>query len=237
VCFRDGTVQDAARPERAVPFARVIKQAFEQRIDLGARGFYATPGIGFDKERGQGTPFFYYTSGAAIAEVCIDRFTGDLRVERVDLLIDLGRSINPAIDRGQVIGGFVQGIGWVSTEVLRHGPDGRLWTDSPTTYKVPGVTDVPADFRIEFLQPRGEFPNLHGNKAVGEPPLLLAVSVWAAVKHALAEAGADPALLNLPASNEAILLALERSVQRTVGTGEGGLRQTGDLPVPQIQGA
>ena len=138
-----------------------------------AAAFYATPGIDFDRETGQGSPFLYYTNGAAVAEVLIDRWLGDVQVKRVDLLIDLGRMINPAIDRGQVIGGFVQGMGWVTTEALTFGPDGRLWSDSATTYKIPNVTDVPADFRVEFLDNPLNTENICGSKAVGEPPLLV----------------------------------------------------------------
>jgi len=208
--FAGGLVFDRFDQGRQVPFASVVALAYEQRIDLGARGFYATPGVDFDREAGQGTPFFYFTNGAAVAEVLIDRFTGDCRVERVDLLMDLGRTINPAIDRGQVIGGFVQGMGWVTTESLRYGPDGRLWSDSPTTYKVPNITDVPAEFRVAFLTHAGNPENLYGNKAVGEPPLLLAISVWSAIKQAVAGAGIRSLRLDLPAGNEEILLALTR---------------------------
>ena len=211
--FAQGMVFDRREPGRRLPFARVVASAYEQRIDLGARGFYATPGVDFDRETGQGTPFFYYTNGAAAAEVLIDRFTGEFHVERVDLLMDLGRCINPAIDRGQVIGGFVQGMGWVTTEALSYGPDGRLWSDSPTTYKVPNITDVPADFRVAFLENAGNSENLYANKAVGEPPLLLAISVWAAIKQAVARAGIRSPRLDLPAGNEEILLALTGAVQ------------------------
>jgi xanthine dehydrogenase large subunit len=209
VAFVDRFVIDQRDPSRRLPFRQVVADAYEQRIDLGARGFYATPGVDFNRETGHGTPFFYYTAGAAVAEVLIDRFTGELRVERVDLLIDLGRVINPAIDRGQVIGGFVQGMGWVTTEALVYSPDGELWSDSATTYKIPNVSDVPADFHIAFLDNANNRENLYGNKAVGEPPLLLAVSVWAAVKNALASTapGRRPRL-DLPATNEEILRRL-----------------------------
>src|SRR5207237_7200403 len=135
--FAEGLVFDRRDPSRQLPFRDAVADAYEQRVDLGARGYYATPGVDFNRETGRGTPFLYYTNGAAAAEVLIDRFTGELRVERVDLLIDLGRMINPAIDRGQVIGGFVQGMGWVTTEALRFGPGGALWSDSATTYKIP----------------------------------------------------------------------------------------------------
>jgi xanthine dehydrogenase large subunit len=203
----------SAQDDKRISFREAIKLAHEARIDLGGRAFYATPGIDFDRETGQGTPFLYYTNGAAVAEVLIDRWLGDVQVKRIDLLIDLGRMINPAIDRGQVIGGFVQGMGWVTTEALTFGPDGRLWSDSATTYKIPNVTDVPADFRIEFLDNPLNAENICGSKAVGEPPLLLAVSVWAAIKQALASAtpGTVPRL-DLPATNEEVLRRLTEIV-------------------------
>jgi xanthine dehydrogenase large subunit len=207
--FADGAVFDRRDPSRRLPFREAVAGAYERRVDLGARGFYATPGVDFNRETGRGTPFLYYTNGAAVAEVLIDRFTGELCVECVDLLLDLGRMINPAIDRGQVVGGFVQGMGWVTTEALVYGPSGELWSDSATTYKVPNVSDVPADFRVAFLDNPDNRENIYGSKAVGEPPLLLAVSVWAAVKHALASAapGRRPRL-DLPATSEEILLRL-----------------------------
>jgi xanthine dehydrogenase large subunit len=212
IAFGDGFVLGERDASRRLPFAQLVAEAYEKRVDLGARSFYATPGVDFNRETGKGTPFFYYTTGAAVSDVLIDRFTGELRVERVDLLMDLGRMINPAIDRGQVIGGFVQGMGWVATEALVYSPSGELWSDSATTYKIPNVSDVPADFRIAFLDNPNNSENLYANKAVGEPPLLLAVSVWAAVKQALASAapGRRPRL-DLPATNEEILRRLTES--------------------------
>jgi xanthine dehydrogenase large subunit len=209
VDFADELVFDRRDPSRRISFREAVADAYEQRVDLGARGFYATPGVDFNRETGRGTPFLYYTNGAAVAEVLIDRFTGELCVERVDLLMDLGRMINPAIDRGQVVGGFVQGMGWVTTEALVYGPSGELWSDSATTYKVPNVSDVPADFRLNFFDNPDNHENVYGSKAVGEPPLLLAVSVWAAVKQALASVapGRRPRL-DLPATNEEILRRL-----------------------------
>jgi len=219
VDFDGGFLCDSRCPETRLRFVEIVRQAYEERVDLGERGFYATPGVGFDRESGQGTPFFYYTNGAAAAEVLIDRFTGDLQVTRVDLLMDLGKSMNPAIDRGQVIGGFVQGMGWVTTEALSYGPAGELWSCSPTTYKVPNVTDVPADFRVDFLDNPTNTKNVYGSKAVGEPPLLLAVSVWAAVKQALTAAGRRPPHLSLPATNEEILLRLAAAQETPAGNG------------------
>jgi xanthine dehydrogenase large subunit len=219
VRFEDGHVFDARRPGFRFTFRELVGLAYEQRVNLGERGFYATPGVDFNRETGKGNPFLYYTTGAAVAEVLIDRFPGDVQVTRAVILIDLGRSINPAIDRGQVVGGFVQGLGWVTTEELRYAASGELLSHSPTTYKVPNVTDVPPVFRVDFFQGGEERLNLYGSKAVGEPPLLLAVSVWAAVKHALSSTSAGRVPLRLPATNEEVLLRLtasrDRPAQRT----------------------
>jgi xanthine dehydrogenase large subunit len=224
VQFENGSVFDRRRPSNPPPpagergraagslrldFPELVVLAYEQRVSLGERGFYATPGVDFNRETGKGNPFLYYTSGCAAAEIAIDRFTGDVKVTRVDMLLDLGRSINPAIDRGQAIGGYVQGMGWVTTEDLRYSTGGQLLSHSPTTYKVPIVTDLPPVFNVDFLDRQENPLNLYGSKAVGEPPLLLAVSVWAAIKHALSFAsGGKVARLNLPATNEEILCRL-----------------------------
>src|SRR5262249_24527304 len=142
VCFENGEVFDRDRPGNKLSFRQLVGLAHEQRVSLGERGFYATPNIHFNWDTGQGTPFYYYTNGCAAAEVLIDRLTGDVKVTRVDILMYFGKSINPAIDRGQVTGGFIQGMGWVTTECLRYSEAGALLSHSPTTYKVPNVTDV-----------------------------------------------------------------------------------------------
>jgi xanthine dehydrogenase large subunit len=186
----------------------LVRLAYEARVDLGARGFYATPGVDFNRETGRGNPFYYFTNGAAVAEVLVDRLTGAVRVTRVDVLMDLGRPINPAVDRGQVVGGFVQGLGWATTEELRYSPTGELLTCSPSNYKVPAVTDVPDDFRVEFLETENP-EHVYAGKAVGEPPFVLGLSVWAAVKDALrAAAPGKGSGLGLPATGEAVLLLL-----------------------------
>jgi xanthine dehydrogenase large subunit len=202
---REG-VHDVRRPCRSLGFAELVRVAYEGRVDLGARGFYATPGVDFNRETGRGNPFYYFTAGAAASEVLIDRLTGELKVMRVDILIDLGRPLNPAIDRGQVIGGFVQGMGWVTTEELRYSERGALRTCSPNNYKIPSAECLPPDFRVDFLEGSAEPRNLLGSKAVGEPPFVLGLSVWAAVKQALSglTPGRAPAL-RLPATSEEIL--------------------------------
>ena len=206
---REWLSSDTAAGPRIVSFREAIAAAHEARVDLGARGFFATPGIDFDRDAGRGSPFRYFTTGAAVAEVEIDRWLGDVIVRRVDLVLDLGRPINPAIDRGQTIGGFVQGLGWVTTEALVVDAEGRLLSDSATTYKIPNVTDIPSEFHVRLRLGQGPPDNFGGNKAVGEPPLLLAVSIWAAIKQALASlVPGTPAPLDLPATNEEVLRRL-----------------------------
>ena len=209
--FKGGFVRDLRQTDAVMAFGELTNLARLERIDLGARGFYKTPGVDFNRETGRGNPFLYFTQGAAVAEVKIDRFTGDLVVSRVDLLMDIGRSINPGVDMGQLVGGFVQGMGWVTAECLVYDEAGRLLSHSPTTYKIPAITDVPIDFNCAFF-PNDD--NLHciRSKAVGEPPLLLGVAVWAAVKQALSqtEGDVDPNL-RLPATGEEILRCISGS--------------------------
>lgn len=228
VCFEAGQVFDSRRPECRLDFRELVGLAYEQRVNLGERGFYATPGVDFNRETGKGNPFLYYTNGAAVAEVLIDRFTGDVRVARVDLLMDIGRSINPGVDRGQVVGGFVQGMGWATTEELRYSETGELLSHSPTTYKIPNVTDVPTVFNVDFLDNPENRLNVYASKAAGEPPLLLGVSVWAAVKQALAGvAGGGMAELSLPATNEEVLRWL---MSRTMVSQPGETLSAGQTP-------
>ncbi len=206
ICFADGNVHDDRRPQVRIPFEQLCADARRDRVDLGARGFYATPGIDFNRETGRGTPFFYFTQGAAVAEVVVDRFTGEMRVLRIDLLIDIGKSLNPGVDRGQIIGGFVQGMGWVTNECLTYNEEGELLSHSPTTYKIPAVTDIPAEFNVRLFPNRDNTQNVGSSKAVGEPPLMLALSVWAAVRNALSYHKPGGEIdLQLPATGEEIL--------------------------------
>jgi len=207
--FARGIAFDSREPEKSLLFEQVVATAYEWRVSLGERGFYATPGVDFDRETGQGTPFLYFTNGVACSEVVIDRFTGELRVDRVDLLMDVGQSINPGIDRGQVIGGFVQGMGWVTMEELMYGQAGQLLTHSPDTYKIPAISDGPRVLNVRFIDNPNSVVSLRRSKAVGEPPLMLGVGVWLAVKDAIASVSATGAgRLKLPATGEQILKAL-----------------------------
>jgi xanthine dehydrogenase large subunit len=208
--FSEGMVCDERAPDRSLSFREVVCQAYEQRVSLGERGFYITPGVDFNRDTGRGSPFLYYTNGVACSEVLIDRFTGELTVTRVDLIMDVGRPLNPGIDRGQIIGGFVQGMGWVTGEELAYGAKGQLLSDSPTTYKIPNISDLPPVFNVRFLDNPDSDVSLYRSKAVGEPPLILGLSIWLAVKDALKSISVDrTAQLSIPATGEQILLAAE----------------------------
>ena len=204
--FNDGGVCDIRRRGSHLDFRELVKLAYEERVDLGARGFYKTPGVDFNRETGRGNPFLYFTNGAAVSEVVIDRLTGELTVTRVDILMDLGKSFNPDIDRGQVIGGFVQGMGWVTTEELLYSETGELLSHSPNNYKIPGVESMPRVLRVDFLDNPGNPINLLGSKAVGEPPFVLGISVGMAAKAALSSLspGRSPSI-SFPATSEELL--------------------------------
>ena len=197
--------------ERTVPFAELVRAAWKARVSLSATGFYRTPDIHFDPTSFTGHPFYYFAYGAACAEVAVDSLTGEVRVLRADLLHDAGRSLNPALDLGQIEGGFMQGLGWLTMEELRWDDAGRLLTHAPSTYKIPAISDLPADFRVR-MWPHGEnaADTVFRSKATGEPPLMLALSVWHAIKDAIA-AVADHRLapqLDAPATAEEILRSI-----------------------------
>jgi xanthine dehydrogenase molybdopterin-binding subunit B len=190
----------------------VAEAAYLRQVSLAAAGFYRTPGIGYDKAKGRGKPFYYFAYGAAVTEVEVDGWSGMKRVRRVDILHDVGESLNPGVDRGQIEGGFVQGMGWLTGEELKWTRDGRLLTHSASTYQIPSIGDAPAVFRVELL-PRAEQAGvIHGSKAVGEPPLMLALSVREAIRDAIAAFGAPGGEVALPspATHEAIFLAVQR---------------------------
>lgn len=211
VRFESGELHDDRDPSQRVEFGEFCAMARRERVDLGARGFFATPGVDYNRETGRGNPFFYYTTGAAAVEVTIDRLTGELTVDRADLLMDIGRSINPGVDRGQVIGGFVQGVGWVTDEELRYNDQGALLSTGPTTYKIPNVTDLPRVLNLDFIDNPKHRKNVRQSKAVGEPPLMLGIAAWAAARHALSFVSGDqPTELAIPATGEELLMELTR---------------------------
>ncbi len=192
-------------------FAEVVQQAYVDRVSLAATGYYATPGLQFDWSVGKGHPFHYYACGAAVTEVEVDGYTGLSRVLRVDILHDVGDSLNPGVDRGQIEGGFVQGMGWLTREELLWDETGRLTTHSASTYQIPAFSDAPEMFNVTLL-PNAPQPNtIHGSKAVGEPPLMLAISVREAIRDAVAAFGpaAGEIPLAAPATGEAVLRAVE----------------------------
>lgn len=168
-----------------IPFANLVVEAYLNRTSLGEYGFHKTENLGFDKIKGQGQAFHYFTQGTAVSEVEINRLTGEIKVRRVDILMDLGRPINEGLDLGQVTGAFIQGMGWVTTENLVYNKEGLLLSHSPSTYKIPSVQDTPRLFNVKLAHNHDNIVNIRGTKAVGEPPLLLSLSVWTAVKDAI----------------------------------------------------
>ena len=212
IVFADGKVFHPAHPARAFDFSDITTKAYTSQISLAATGFYGMPGIKFDSVTGRGTPFFYFVCSAVVSEVEVDRVTGAHHVRRVDILHDVGRSINENVDRGQIEGGFIQGMGWLTCEELSWDKEGRLLTHAPSTYKIPAFGDTPPDFRVSLLPNASEDKVIHGSKGVGEPPFLLALSVREAIRAAVGAfgTGEETVALASPATNEAIYLAIQR---------------------------
>jgi xanthine dehydrogenase large subunit len=205
--FRDDEVVIG---NRACAFEEMVEAAYRARVQLSATGFYATPTIDFDRAKAWGRPFYYFAYGAACSEVTIDTTTGEMRILRADLLHDVGRSLNPAVDLGQIEGAFVQGAGWLTSEELVFDNNGRLTTHAPSTYKIPTAFDVPEDFRVAFFENENREETIWRSKAVGEPPLMLAISVFAAIAdaiHSIKPGSQVP--LDAPATPESILRAVK----------------------------
>jgi xanthine dehydrogenase molybdopterin-binding subunit B len=210
LAFADGSIT-ARGSGRSITFEALAERAYMQQVQLSAAGFYKTPDLAYDKATGRGKPFHYFAYGAAVAEVELDGYTGMKRVRRVDILHDVGDSLNPAIDRGQVEGGFVQGMGWLTGEELKWDARGRLLTHSASTYQIPAIGDVPADFRVALLPDAAQANVVHGSKAVGEPPLMLAMCVREALRDALDAFGAatETARFPSPATHELLFREVE----------------------------
>ena len=211
VIFENNFVFYATHPECKIAFNELITKAYLNQISLSANGFYKTPDIYFDREKGQGKPFHYFAYGMAVSEVEIDVLTGSHKICRTDILHDVGDSLNENIDLGQVSGAFVQGMGWVTTEEMKWDAKGRMLTCSPDTYKIPTSNDIPEIFNIKLLENAANDNTIRKSKAVGEPPFVLAFSVWLAIRYAIssvADHQFDP-ILEIPATNEKILLAIE----------------------------
>ncbi|MEO1602684.1 MAG: xanthine dehydrogenase molybdopterin binding subunit, partial [Pseudomonadota bacterium] len=210
VVFEPGTVRIGGK---RMPFAELVEAAYMARVHLSAAGFYRTPEIHWDRKAGRGRPFYYYAFGAAVAEAEIDTLTGEYLFRRVDILHDVGRSLNPALDIGQIEGGFIQGLGWLTSEELWWDAEGRLRTHAPSTYKIPLASDIPRDFRVRLASwSENAKPTVRRSKAVGEPPLMLAMAGFEALSMAVASIAeyAECPRLDAPATPERVLMACER---------------------------
>ncbi|KLK92796.1 aldehyde oxidase [Microvirga vignae] len=202
----------------SIPFDELAKKCILARVQLSEAGHYKTPKITWDRAKGTGRPFFYFAYGAACSEVIVDTLTGENKLLRTDILHDVGRSLNPAIDVGQIEGGFVQGMGWLTTEELVFSKEGHLLTHAPSTYKIPVASDVPADFRVALYPNANREETIYRSKAVGEPPLMLANSVFCALADAIHSLDpSKPVPLNAPATPEAVLRACESLRGRPMG--------------------
>ncbi|WP_156502690.1 molybdopterin cofactor-binding domain-containing protein, partial [Oleiphilus sp. HI0067] len=193
------------------PFAEFTQNAYMARVPLFSSGHYQTPKIHYDRNTGKGRPFYYFANGASVSEVIVDTLTGEYKVTRVDILQDVGASLNPAIDIGQIEGAYIQGMGWLTTEDLVWSDNGRLLSNGPATYKIPAVGDTPIDFRVKLME---QLPNkeetIYRSKAVGEPPFMLGISAWSALRDAvssMAEYKFSPPM-NAPATPECVLNAV-----------------------------
>jgi xanthine dehydrogenase molybdopterin-binding subunit B len=210
--FADGLVFARSAPDVRLDFAEVCHKAYIRRVSLAATGFYRTPDIHWDWTTARGRPFYYYVGAAAVSEVEVDGYTGMHCVRRVDIVEDAGATLNPGVDRGQIEGGFVQGMGWLTREELLWDREGRLATHSASTYQIPAFSDAPLEFHVTLLPDAAQPGVIHGSKAVGEPPLMLAISVREAIRDAVASFGAPGGEVALasPATAEAVFWAIQR---------------------------
>ncbi|WP_035986912.1 xanthine dehydrogenase molybdopterin binding subunit [Leptolyngbya sp. KIOST-1] len=208
--FEDDWIYCRTYPSARIAFEEVVWQAYAERVSLSSTGFYRTPNIFWDPKLGKGRPFYYFAYGAAVAEVEVDGFTGTFKLRQVDIVHDVGESLNPLVDKGQVEGAFVQGMGWLTMEELVWDGEGRLRTFAPSTYKIPTISEIPEQFHVHLLERAAQDGVIYGSKAVGEPPFMLAMSVREAIRAAVAAFGnPDYVPLALPATPEATLWAIE----------------------------
>ena len=206
--FADGQVTG---PTNSVRFEEAAKICYENRVGLSATGFYKTPDLSWDRIKGHGRPFFYFAHGAALTEVVVDTLTGENRILRADILHDVGRSLNPILDKGQVEGGYVQGAGWLTTEELVWDAKGLLRTHAPSTYKIPAVSDRPEVFNVHLVDAENPEATIYRSKAVGEPPFMLGISAFLALGQACAACGPNWPDLQAPATAERVLQAIRRA--------------------------
>ncbi len=210
ISFSNGIVRVG---ELHFTFAQVAQQAWLNQVPLSATGFYKVPGIHYDRNAGRGKPFYYFAYGAACCEVLVDTLTGEYRLLRADILHDVGASLNPALDIGQVEGGFVQGMGWLTCEELVWNEQGKLLTDGPASYKIPAISDVPHDLRVTLVENRkNPQDTVFHSKAVGEPPFMLGIAVWCALQDAVASVGnyRRHPQLDAPATPERVFWGVQR---------------------------
>jgi len=215
--FENDEIFDSLHPDRRIGFADAMPQMVMRQISLSATGYYRAPGIGWDKTKGTGTPFRYYAFGMAVSEVLVDVLTGAVTLLRTDILHDAGDSINPGIDIGQIEGGYIQGLGWCTTEEIKWDSSGNLMTHSPDTYKIPTSKDIPLDFRVALLANATNPNAIRGSKTVAEPPLMLGISAWLAIKDAVSAVAnheIEPEF-SLPATNEVVLLSIDKLKHRS----------------------
>ncbi len=217
IVFENGEAYSRSNPRSRLSFAKVCAKAYTERVSLAATGYYKTPGIHWDWSTASGRPFHYFSCGVAVAEVEIDGYSGMQRVRRVDIVHDVGDSLNPSVDRGQIEGGFVQGMGWLTSEELKWDAKGRLLTHSASTYQIPDISDTPVEFNVTLFPQAAQASTIHGSKAVGEPPLMLAFAVREAIRDAVAAFGPAGGEVRLasPATGEAIYAAIQaRTTER-----------------------
>lgn len=211
IVFENNFIFEKENPEQKTSFSELVNTAYIKQVSLSSTGYYKTPGVYFDREKGIGNPFYYFAYGMSVSEVEIDVLTGQHKLLRTDIIHDVGDSLNEGLDIGQIEGGFVQGMGWVTTEELKWDKNGNLLTHSPDTYKIPTVNDIPIDFRVELLKDVPNEGTIRRSKAVGEPPFMHAFSVWLAIKDAISVVGdhkSEPEF-SLPATAEQILMSIE----------------------------
>lgn len=211
IIFENGFIYLKEKPQDKISFNDLVIEAYLNRISLSDYAFYRIDGIEFNKLTGQGTPFLYFTQGAACSEVSVNTGTGEVKVLQTDILMDLGRPVNESLDIGQIAGAFVQGLGWLTTENLYYNDQGLLLSHAPSTYKIPSIQDIPRKFHIELLENDENYANLKGTKAVGEPPLLLAISAWTAINNALTyipQYQKNYPQIRIPATSENVLMAI-----------------------------
>ncbi|NDW20344.1 xanthine dehydrogenase molybdopterin binding subunit [Alteromonas hispanica] len=207
VTFTDGLVR---LNDESMAFSELVQAAYFERISLSTSGYYKTPKLAYNRETGEGRPFFYFAYGVSMSEVSIDTLTGEYKVDSVDIIHDVGNSLNPAIDIGQIEGAFIQGMGWLTTEDLKWNDSGKLISENMATYKIPAIGDTPVNFNVELFGKENAEDSIYHSKAVGEPPFMLAISVWCALKDAISSLSnytIDPQL-DTPATPERVLNAV-----------------------------